>query len=174
MTTTVKLTLTGGLGPSGTFSVRTLLSAAIVLTFACEGPPTPAQAVLPRGHVIFPDGTKVAVEIAATDPARERGLMFRESLAEHEGMIFVFPKVGFYPFWMKNTLIPLDMLWLDPDGRVVSIAQAVPPCRTDPCPEYPPRAEALYVVELTSGFAGRRSLKTGDRLVLQGVPQRGK
>jgi len=150
-----------------------LLCVAIVLTFACEGPATRAQPVLPRGHVIFPDGTKVAVEIASTDPSRMRGLMFRQGLADNEGMIFVFPKVGFYPFWMKDTLIPLDMLWLDPDGRVISIARSVPPCKTDPCPEYPPRAEALYVVEVTSGFAGRHSLKTGDLLVLQGVPRRG-
>lgn len=153
--------------------MRTLLCVAIVLTFACERPATRVQSVLPRGHVIFPDGTKVAVEIAATDAVRMRGLMFRQGLAENEGMIFVFPKVGFYPFWMKDTLIPLDMLWLDPDGRVVSIARSVPPCTGDPCPEYPPRAEALYVVELTSGFAGRHSLKTGDLLVLRGVPKRG-
>ena len=153
--------------------MRTLLCFAVVLAVACEGPATRAQSALPRGLVILPDGTEVAVEIAATDPARMRGLMFRQSLAEGEGMIFVFPKAGFYPFWMKNTLIPLDMLWLDPEGRVVSIAPSVPPCKGDPCPEYPPSAEALYVLEVTSGFAGRHSLKVGDLLVLQGVPPRG-
>jgi len=173
MTTMVKLTLTAGPGLAGTLFVRTLLHVAIVLTFACGRPATPAQTALPRGSVVFPDGSKVSVEIAATDPARMRGLMFRQSLEGDQGMIFVFPRVGFYPFWMKNTLIPLDMLWLDPEGRVVSIAPSVPPCRTEPCPEYPPRAEALYVVELTSGFAGRHSVKEGDRLVLQGVPTRG-
>jgi uncharacterized protein len=153
--------------------MRALLCFASLLAFACEGPATRAQSVLPRGQVVFPDGTRVGVEIAATDPARMRGLMFRQNLAEAEGMIFVFPKVGFYPFWMKNTLIPLDMVWLDADGRVVSIAASVPPCKGDPCPEYPPRAEALYVVELPSGFAARHSLKMGDLLVLQGVPSRG-
>jgi uncharacterized membrane protein (UPF0127 family) len=154
--------------------MRHLTFAAIVLTLACGGPATRAQSALPGGHVVFPDGTKVAVEIAATDPVRMRGLMFRQYLAENEGMIFVFPKVGFYPFWMKDTLIPLDMLWLDADGRIVSIARSVPPCRADPCPEYSPRAEALYVVELRSGFARRHGVKTGDPLALQGIPKQGR
>jgi uncharacterized membrane protein (UPF0127 family) len=133
-----------------------------------------AQSILPRGRVIFPDGTRVAVEIADSDPVRQRGLMFRTSLAPNEGMIFVFPGVGSYPFWMKNTLIPLDMLWLDPRGRVVSIARSVPPCKADPCPSYPPDADALYVVELVAGFAIRHGVKVGDLLALEAVPKTGR
>ena len=72
---------------------------------------------------------------------------------------------------MKNTLIPLDMLWLDPEGRVVSIARSVPPCKPDPCPSYPPTADALYVVELVAGFARQHSVKVGDALRLEGVPK---
>jgi hypothetical protein len=130
-----------------------------------------AQSVLPRGRVIFPDGTSVAVEVADTDATRERGLMFRTSLAPAEGMIFVFPSVGLYPFWMKNTLIPLDMIWLDAQARVVSIARAVPPCKADPCPSFSPDADALYVVELVSGFAAKHGVKVGDTLKLEGVPK---
>jgi len=54
-------------------------------------------------------------------------------------MVFIFEDVGFYPFWMKNTLIPLDMIWLDADHRVVSVAESVPPCKADPCPTSHPR-----------------------------------
>src|SRR5512136_1706981 len=133
-----------------------------------------AQSLLPRGRVFFPDGTRVAVEIADTDAIRQRGLMFRTSLTPNEGMIFVFPSVGSYPFWMKNTLIPLDMLWLDPRGRVVSIARSVPPCKADPCPSYPPDADALYVVEVVAGFATQHGVKVGDLLKLEGVPKAGK
>lgn len=129
-----------------------------------------AQYATPRGEVIFPDGTRVSVEIAATDAQRQRGLMFRKSLAPNEGMIFIFDDVGFYPFWMKNTLIPLDMIWLDPDGRVVSIAASVPPCKADPCPTYAPSADALYVVEVVSGFTKAHGVKVGDRLLLKGLP----
>lgn len=132
--------------------------------------PARGQYATPRGEVIFPDGTRVSVEIAATDAERQRGLMFRKALAPNEGMIFIFDEVGFYPFWMKNTLIPLDMIWLDPEGRVVSIAPSVPPCKADPCPTYPPSAEALYVVEVVSGFAKAHGVKIGDRLVLKGLP----
>jgi hypothetical protein len=133
-----------------------------------------AQSRVPRGRAIFPDGTSVSVEIADTDPVRERGLMFRQELAPNEGMVFVFPAAGFYPFWMKNTLIPLDMLWLDARGRIVSIAQSVPPCKADPCPSYPPDANASYVVEVVSGFARQHGLKVGDVVKLDGVPATGK
>ncbi len=141
---------------------------------ALGGPALAAQYATPRAEVIFPDGTRVSVEIAATDAERQRGLMFRTHLAPNEGMIFIFDEVGFYPFWMKNTLIPLDMIWLDPDGRVVSIAASVPPCKADPCPTYPPSADALYVVEVVSGFTKKHGVKIGDRLILKGLPPHNK
>jgi hypothetical protein len=131
------------------------------------------QSAVPRGWVIFRDGTKVSVEIAATPARRQMGLMFRTHLPSNEGMIFVFDQPGPYAFWMKNTLIPLDMLWLDGGGRVVSIATAVPPCKTDPCPNYPPDANAMYVVEVASGFAKAHGVKVGDALKLEGIPKKG-
>ncbi len=133
-----------------------------------------AQSRTPRGYATFPDGTRVSVEIADSEPVRQRGLMFREQLAPNEGMVFVFPVPGFYPFWMKNTLIPLDMFWLDDGGRIVSIAQSVPPCKADPCPSYPPEGDATYVIEVVAGFARQHRLKVGDVVKLQGVPAKGK
>lgn len=137
---------------------------------SCAGRAIDGQHARPRGEVVFADGTRVSVEIARTDAERARGLMFREDLAPNEGMLFIFDEVGFYPFWMKNTLIPLDMIWLDPEARVVSIQHSVPPCKADPCPTYPPIADALYVVEVVSGFAKTRGVKVGDGLVLKGAP----
>ena len=142
----------------------------LALLGACSGASPAEQAAGSSGAVIFPNDTRVRVEIADTAATRERGLMFRGSLAENEGMIFVFDARGFYPFWMKNTLIPLDMLWLDAGGRVVSIANSVPPCRADPCPTYPPEADALYVVEAVSGFAKTHGVEVGDALTLVGLP----
>jgi hypothetical protein len=133
-----------------------------------------AQSALPRGEVVFPDGTRVSVEVAGTPAARERGLMFRAQLAPSEGMVFVFEQVGFYPFWMKNTLIPLDMIWVDPARRVVHVAHSVPPCKADPCPSFPPppspQGDALYVVEVVSGFSRQHGVKPGDVLTFRNVP----
>lgn len=149
--------------------MRTILCPLLVLVTIAVVQVT-AQSRIPRGRAIFPDGAKVSVEIADTEPVRERGLMFREQLAPNEGMVFVFPASGYYPFWMKNTLIPLDMIWLDARGRVVSIAQSVPPCKADPCPSYPPDGNATYVIEVVSGFARQHGLKAGDVVKLESVP----
>jgi len=133
-----------------------------------------AQSRLPRGRAVFPDGTTVNLEIADTEPVRQRGLMFRKQLAPNEGMVFVFPEPGYYPFWMKNTLIPLDMIWLDAERRIVSIARSVPPCKADPCPSYPPGGTASFVIEVVSGFSRQHALKGGDVVTLEGVPAKGK
>jgi len=114
--------------------------------------------------VFFPNGKSVAAELAVTDEERARGLMFREKLLPDQSMLFVFEEEDQHSFWMKNTLIPLDMLWLDSDRRVIFIAANVPPCREDPCPSYGPSAPARYVLELKAGEAASNGIKAGDRL----------
>jgi hypothetical protein len=143
---------------------------------ACAGFGASGQWATPTGEVVFADKTRVRVEIADTDAKRQRGLMFRTSLAENEGMIFLFDEPGFYPFWMKNTLIPLDMLWLDRSGRVVSIVHLAQPCKADPCPTIPPDEGTMgvYVVEVQGGFARKHGVKVGDVLTLKGIPDRPK
>ena len=150
-------------------------TVAVVLLGLAGSVCSATQWAEPMAEVRFPDATTVRVEVADTPAKRQRGLMFRESLAPNEGMIFLFEEPGYYPFWMKNTLIPLDMLWLREDGRVVSIAESVPPCKGDPCPTYPPTpgTQALYVVEVVSGFAKAHGVKVGDVLELSGVPDSG-
>ena len=130
---------------------------------ASEPPQTatvPAAAAGPR--VVFPDGKAVTVELVADDASRQQGLMFRDQLRPDHGMLFLFPQDGDYPFWMKNTFIPLDMIWIDSGNRIAHIAHDVQPCRADPCPSYPPNATARYVLEVAAGVARQHGLKDGD------------
>ena len=128
-----------------------------------------AQSTGSGGWVTFPNGTKVGVEIADTEATRARGLMFRRSLAQDQGMIFLFEQSGLHPFWMKNTIVPLDILWLDQSGRIVSIAHSAPPCTVDPCPSYPPGTEARAVVEVVAGFAKQHRVKVADVVKIDGA-----
>jgi uncharacterized membrane protein (UPF0127 family) len=91
--------------------------------------------------------------------------MFREDLDPNRGMLFIFEEEGVYPFWMKNTLIPLDIIWIDKSKTVVFISKNTLPCEQEPCPTINPRKKAKYVLELCGGTADRIGLKAGDRLV---------
>ena len=139
-----------------------------------------SQFATPRGKVTFGDGTVVTVELATTTEAQQRGLMFRKSLAEREGMLFVFPSSDFRPFWMQNCLIGLDIIWIDESSNIVSIAESVPPCRMpgcDPpcasndCPQYPPKAgtKAKYVVEVQAGFSKAHKVAAGQKIKIEGL-----
>lgn len=115
-------------------------------------------------RVFFPNGSSITAELARTDEERARGLMFRERIRPDQGMLFVFEEEGLHSFWMKNTLVALDILWLGRDRRIVHIAADVPPCKADPCPTYGPDVPATYVLELKAGEARARGLKADDRL----------
>lgn len=108
----------------------------------------------------------IDLEVVDTPEWRQKGLMFREYLPEWSGMLFVFDKEGYYPFWMKNTLIPLDILRLDSDYRVVDVQTAVP-CRADPCKEYYPAQDARYVLELNAWRAEQLAIEIWTILELQ-------
>jgi uncharacterized membrane protein (UPF0127 family) len=109
-------------------------------------------------------GNCFKVEVVKTEADRERGLMFRKNLAGDAGMFFIFDKASIYPFWMKNTLIPLDMIWLNQAKEVVFIAQNASPCREDPCSNITPDQPAQYVLELNAGQVAKLGLKIGDKL----------
>lgn len=114
--------------------------------------------------VFFPGGRSVTAELAVSDAERSRGLMFREKVLPDQGMLFVFEREDRHSFWMKNTLVPLDMLWLDSAKRVIHIAANVPPCKEDPCPSYGPDVPARYVLELRGGGAAENGIKLNDQL----------
>lgn len=90
------------------------------------------------------------IEVADTQAEREQGLMYRESLAANQGMLFVWEQEAPRNFWMKNTLIPLDMIWLDANKTIVDI-QAAEPCQVQNCPIYSGKVPAQYVLELNQG-----------------------
>ena len=110
-------------------------------------------------------GERYSVEVADDDQSRARGLMFRDSLAEGHGMFFIHDREEHQAYWMKNTRIPLDILYFDASLRLVSQQRSVPPCSAgDRCPPYPSGAPALYVLELNAGEARRLQLVDGSLL----------
>ena len=147
------------------------VALAWIAVMTLHAPPSSGQRLHPTATVTFAGGVQVQAEIVDTPETIERGLMFRKSLGPNEGMLFMFEHSGFYPFWMKNTLIPLDIVWIDERWRVVSVAESVPPCRADPCPTYPPAGNARYVVEVAAGFARTHRVARGDQLKVAGLPE---
>ncbi|HWT15496.1 MAG TPA: DUF192 domain-containing protein [Patescibacteria group bacterium] len=113
-------------------------------------------------------GHRFEVEVADDDAERARGLMYRESMAAAEGMLFVFDEDMPQAFWMKNTLIPLDILYFDGERRFVSAHYRVPTCKYggDRCPNYPSEGDVRYVLELNAGVGAALSLQSGDRITL--------
>jgi uncharacterized membrane protein (UPF0127 family) len=103
------------------------------------------------------------VELATTASERAQGLMFRYSLDANAGMLFIYEEERRRAFWMKNTYIPLDIIWLNRDGEVVYIAKNVQPCRdASYCPRISPDAAAAYVLEVNAGTCDAIGLRKGD------------
>ncbi len=102
------------------------------------------------------------VEIAQSASELERGLQYRRSLDKDAGMLFIFPQNVEAAFWMKNTLIPLDMFWLDQDKKVVYIEKSAAPCLQEQCPTYGPKEMVRYVLEANAGFADAYNINIGD------------
>lgn len=111
-------------------------------------------------------GRQFRVELALTRDEQAMGLMFRESLPPDAGMLFVFAQEAPRSFWMKNTRIPLDILYFDAALRLVSVAERARPCAVQRCPGYPSEGPARYVLELNAGRASELGLEPGDELRL--------
>lgn len=162
---------------------RRLAVAALCLSLAAcrTGEGEPASAVAPAppagrtAGVEFPDGSRLTVELAATPEERERGLMFRQAMGPSDGMLFVFDEEGGFSFWMKNTFVDLDMLWLDRAGKVTAVHANVPRSRPGMGDaEVATRGgHGLYVLELAAGQAAARKVAVGSvlGLVLPGAPR---
>ncbi|HYN79191.1 MAG TPA: DUF192 domain-containing protein [Lamprocystis sp. (in: g-proteobacteria)] len=106
-------------------------------------------------------------EVAQTDEELHRGLMFRRQLPADQGMLFIQP-AGPAEFWMKNTLIPLDLLYFDANGTLIEIVARAEPCKQRNCPTYPSQSASVrYILEINGGEAARRALKIGDPLGLE-------
>jgi len=106
------------------------------------------------------NGIRYSIEVAKTSRQRSQGLMFRTKLGIQEGMLFVYPQPGNHRIWMKNTLIPLLVIWLDENLTVVGV-KLLFPCSRDPCPSYGVSDPAKYIIELNGEV---RDIKKGDRI----------
>jgi uncharacterized protein len=110
-------------------------------------------------------GQRYQVEVADDDAERARGLMFRDELAAGTGMIFLHDREEPQAYWMKNTKIPLDILYFDNARKLVAQQRDVPPCTAgNACPSYPSNAPARYVLELNAGEAEKLKLQNGAEL----------
>ena len=156
---------------------RLFLSGWLLIAAACGAAPkaaiTPAATPAAAGpRVVMPSEAVYRIEIARTPEEQAQGLMFRESLPDNTGMLFPFPDKGVHRFWMKNTMIPLDMIWMDPDGKVLFVSADTPPCRADPCPSYGPETPAASVLEIAGGKAAKEKIGVGTVLRFMDVKPR--
>lgn len=143
--------------------VPTLLAA--FGCFACSA----ATVQLPDTPSVTLDAHRFTVEVATTPTEQARGLMERNSMPADHGMLFVFQHDEPRTFWMKNTLIPLDMLFFDATHRLVAIQANAQPCKADPCELYVSNAPARYVLELNAGAATKLGVRKGDEITFSNM-----
>lgn len=131
-----------------------------------EKSPAPAKPVFRKdGELRFIDGktnkeiTSISIEVADDDAAREQGLMYRDTMGENDGMLFLMETEEPQSFWMKNTIISLDILYADADRRIVSIHTNCKPYSLDQIISAKP---AIYVVEVNAGYTSKNNIKVGD------------
>lgn len=108
---------------------------------------------------------KIKVEIADDNRERENGLMNREKLDENSGMLFVFDEENFQSFWMKNTLIPLDIIFIDENLKIVDVNHGVP-CKIEDCEIYSSGKPARYVLEANAKFTLKNGIGIGDDVLI--------
>jgi uncharacterized protein len=145
--------------------MRYFLLAAL-LSLACCGPKATTLEDFPTRPITLPGGQVIRVETMISRFDLLRGMMFRSSLAPDRGMLFVHPKAGNYSYFMYQTLIPLDIIWLDPNRRIVEMVENAPPCKTQAskCEQYGGKEFSAYVLELAGGMAKKYGLKVGQAI----------
>ena len=116
--------------------------------------------------VRFNNGVRAKTSVVRTFEAKARGLSGKEGLGQNEGMLFVFEQEDYYGFWMKNTLIPLDILYISENNEIVGIKNNAEPCKEDPCISYKPTKPAKYVLEVNSNFTIKNNIQIGNKIIL--------
>lgn len=142
-----------------------LIAAVIASALLFSPPPTTSTEA-----IIALNGITLTVELADTPQKHEKGLMFRERLADDRGMLFVFELEGPYSFWMKNVRFPLDIIWFDENRKAVFIARNLQPCETSIWPSYTPDRNAKYVLEVNGGLVDRYRISLNSTLVFVATP----
>ena len=164
--------------PALSATAATALAAGVLVAVsgACgaapgtAGAPTPVPAAVTGPRATLPSGSVYRLELATVPEDQAQGLMYRENLPDKTGMLFVFDQPEPHHFWMKNTMIPLDIVWVDDSGKVVFISARTPPCKADPCPTYGPDVAVSRVLEIAGGKAAEEGLAVGSILQFTDVP----
>lgn len=125
-----------------------------------------SQKVAKKAKLTFPDGKTITVDVVDTPATRETGLMCRRKLGKDYGMLFVFPQEMGLNFWMKKTLVSLDIAWIGADKKVTVVHEKLKPSRVDTPDDQVAVAggKGMFVLELPAGAAARHGLKAGDAL----------
>jgi uncharacterized protein len=119
------------------------------------------------GTACFDNGNCVQLELAQTAEARRLGLMYRSAMPHNVGMLFVFPQQGKHGFWMKNTPLPLDIIWMNENQEIVEIVANAQPCpKEGNCHIWTPRAEALWVLEVNAGLVKENNVELSQSIAL--------
>jgi uncharacterized membrane protein (UPF0127 family) len=139
--------------------VRLFIPLILFLLCACASASTPQVTIHPQSGQPVP----VAVEIANTPQKRAFGLMFRKDLSESQGMLFLFPREEPLSFWMKNTPLPLDIVFINSARTIISITANTTPFSEEPLPSAGP---AQFVLEVNAGFCQKHGITTGARVDL--------
>ena len=124
------------------------------------------------GHgkvVFFEQDLTIEVEVATTEKQRTRGLMFREYLAPNKGMLFVFEQEVIQKVWMRDTLIPLDIVFVSAEGKIVSIIKGLQPCVKEICDIYTSTERAKYMLEVNEGMVSRRGISISQMLTFKNL-----
>lgn len=151
--------------------VIALLGFFIVNNFITNEPEVEYYSFTKEGELIFTDSlgtlkTKIEIEIADNNYERQLGLMNRKEMKENEGMLFIFDKLELQSFWMRNTLISLDIMFVDNQKKIVTIHKNTKILSDN---SYPSSQPSIYVVEVLAGFADRHNIKVGDKIDWMGT-----
>jgi uncharacterized protein len=127
--------------------------------------------MVPVGHVAFPEAghaPRLEVELMLTEDHQQRGLMYRKALSDDRGMLFVWDRPAVHSFWMHNTCLPLDMLFIDETGFIAGVVENAPTLndgsRSIDCP-------VNYVLEVNAGWARKYGVVAGQRVKIEGIPR---
>lgn len=146
-------------GPVSRAALRFFLSALLLVAALVRAEaPLPVTQVKVAGHAL-------RVEVAATMESRARGLMFREKMAKNDGMLFVFEDPGYHAMWMRNTLIPLSVAFVDGEGHILNILDMEP----QTLDQHASAGPARYAIETNKGWFAARRIKAGDKIT--GLPK---
>jgi uncharacterized protein len=144
--------------------MRAISLLLLVLLAGCDKPTTVEDFY--TSDIVLPGGQVIKTEFVYDTAGALRGMQFRNSIAPDHGMLYAHRIPGKYGYWMYQTLIPLDMIWMDPKNKVVEIVENAPPCKTpaSQCPHYGGNEVAQYVLELGAGMAKKYGVKVGDTI----------